>query len=169
MRIGPPAIPSGLHLHRAEALFLLPQFLDLPRARLFEPAVVDEAHDLLQLTAVQEVAVPAINPSRDRERHSGQQAAEEEARTDEVAFSLLPLLAIPAEMTDDQLAYSREAMKRHGIVDSGDALALGIGAMTDARWHDFFATMTKVGVFKPALDYRRAYTLAFVNKKVGMK
>jgi NitT/TauT family transport system substrate-binding protein len=73
------------------------------------------------------------------------------------------------EMTDDQMAYSREAMKCHGIVVSGDALTLGIGAMTDARWKDFFETMTKVGVFKPSLDYRRAYTLAFVNKKVGMK
>jgi len=73
------------------------------------------------------------------------------------------------EMTDDYIAYSREAMKRHGVVVSGDALALGIGAMTDARWKEFFETMTKAGVFKPSLDYRRAYTLAFVNKKVGMK
>ena len=73
------------------------------------------------------------------------------------------------EMTDDYIAYSREAMKRHGVVVSGDALALGIGAMTDARWNEFFETMTKAGVFKPSLDYRRAYTLAFVNKKVGMK
>ena len=73
------------------------------------------------------------------------------------------------EMTDDYIAYSREAMKRHGVVVSGDALDLGIGAMTDARWNEFFETMTKAGVFKPSLDYRRAYTLAFVNKKVGMK
>ena len=73
------------------------------------------------------------------------------------------------EMTDDLMAYSREAMTRHGIVISGDALTLGIGAMTDARWKDFFQTMTRAGVFKPSLDYRRAYTLAFVNKKVGMK
>jgi len=73
------------------------------------------------------------------------------------------------EMTDDLLAYSRAAMKQHGIVASGDALTLGIGAMTDARWKDFFDTMVKAKVFKASLDYRRAYTLAFVNKKVGMK
>jgi len=73
------------------------------------------------------------------------------------------------EMTDELMAYSREAMKRYGIVTSGDALTLGIGAMTDARWKDFFDTMTRAGVFKPSLDYQRAYTLAFVNKKVGMK
>jgi NitT/TauT family transport system substrate-binding protein len=73
------------------------------------------------------------------------------------------------EMTDDLLAYSRAAMKRHGIVVSGDALDLGIGAMTDARWKDFFDSMVKARVYKPSLDYRRAYTLAFVNKKIGMK
>ena len=60
-------------------------------------------------------------------------------------------------------------MKRYGIVVSGYALTFGIVAMTDARWKDFFETMTQAGVFKPSLDYRRAYTLAFVNKKVGMK
>jgi NitT/TauT family transport system substrate-binding protein len=73
------------------------------------------------------------------------------------------------EMTDDLLAYCREAMKRYGIVVSGDALTLGIGAMTDARWKGFFDTMTRAGVFKTSLDYQRAYTLAFVNRKVGMQ
>jgi hypothetical protein len=29
--------------------------------------------------------------------------------------------------------------------------------------------MVEARVFKPSLDYRRAYTLAFVNKKIGMK
>src|SRR5499433_658095 len=37
------------------------------------------------------------------------------------------------EMTDALLAYSVDTMRRYGIVDSGDALNLGIGAMTDAR------------------------------------
>ena len=37
------------------------------------------------------------------------------------------------EMTDELLAYSVAKMKEFGIVDSGDALTLGIGAMTDAR------------------------------------
>jgi NitT/TauT family transport system substrate-binding protein len=41
--------------------------------------------------------------------------------------------------------------------------------MTAARWKDFFDSMVKAGVYKPSLDYRRAYTLAFVNKKIGMK
>jgi hypothetical protein len=29
--------------------------------------------------------------------------------------------------------------------------------------------MTRAGVFKASLDYQRAYTLAFVNRKVGMQ
>ncbi|WP_441969805.1 ABC transporter substrate-binding protein [Microvirga sp. 2MCAF38] len=72
------------------------------------------------------------------------------------------------EMTDELLAYSREKMKEYGIVDSGDAAKLGIGAMTDARMKDFFDKMVKAGLFKSDLDYKRAYTLQFVNKGVGL-
>jgi NitT/TauT family transport system substrate-binding protein len=71
------------------------------------------------------------------------------------------------EMTDAMLSYSIAKMKEFGIVDSGDAVKLGIGAMTDARMKSFFDTMVRVGVVKPGLDYRRAYTLQFVNKGVG--
>jgi NitT/TauT family transport system substrate-binding protein len=72
------------------------------------------------------------------------------------------------EMTDDLLAYSVAAMKKYGIVDSGDALTLGVGAMTDARMKDFFDEMVRAGVVKSDLDYRKGYTLQFVNKKVGL-
>ena len=72
------------------------------------------------------------------------------------------------EMTDELLAYSVAAMRDHGIVDSGDAMRLGIGAMTDARMRDFFDKMARVGVVPATLDYRRAYTLQFVNKGVGL-
>lgn len=71
------------------------------------------------------------------------------------------------EMTDALLAYSVDRMKQYGIVDSGDSLKLGIGAMTDARIKDFFDKMVRSGVLKPDLDYRKAYTLQFVNKGVG--
>jgi NitT/TauT family transport system substrate-binding protein len=72
------------------------------------------------------------------------------------------------EMTDDLLAYSVAAMKKYGIVDSGDALTLGVGAMTDARMKDFFGEMVRAGVVKSDLDYRKGYTLQFVDKKVGL-
>src|SRR5215510_4224627 len=72
------------------------------------------------------------------------------------------------EMTDALLAYSIAKMKEYGIVDSGDSLKLGIGAMTDAHWKSFFDKMVRAGVVKSGLDYKRAYTLQFVNKGVGV-
>jgi len=72
------------------------------------------------------------------------------------------------EMTDDQIAYSLGAIKRHGLVDSGDADKLGIGAMSSARWKDFHATMVDAGLYTADLDLTRAYTLKFVNKKHGL-
>jgi NitT/TauT family transport system substrate-binding protein len=72
------------------------------------------------------------------------------------------------EMSDALIAYGRDKMKQYGIVDSGDAKANGIGAMTDARWHDFFTTMVQAGLYPADMDYRKAFTLQFVNKKAGM-
>jgi NitT/TauT family transport system substrate-binding protein len=71
------------------------------------------------------------------------------------------------EMTDALLAYSIAKMREFGIVDSDDSIKLGIGAMTDARVKSFFDKMVRAGVVKAGLDYRRAYTLQFVNKGVG--
>ena len=56
------------------------------------------------------------------------------------------------EMTDELLAYSIAKMKEYGIVDSGDAVKLGIGAMTDARMKNFFDKMVRAGVVKPTVD-----------------
>jgi NitT/TauT family transport system substrate-binding protein len=73
------------------------------------------------------------------------------------------------EMTDALLAYGRDKMKEYGVVDGGDAKQSGIGAMTEARWRDFFETMGKAGLYPADLDFRRAYTLQFVNQKVGLR
>ena len=72
------------------------------------------------------------------------------------------------EMSDDLLAYSVNAMKKYGIVDSGDALTLGVGAMTDARMKNFFDEIVRAGVVKSDLDFRKAYTSQFVDKKIGL-
>jgi NitT/TauT family transport system substrate-binding protein len=72
------------------------------------------------------------------------------------------------EMTDEMLAYSVAKMKEFGIVDSGDALKNGIGAMTDERVTSFFDKMVRAGVVKSDIDYRKSYTLRFVNKGVGV-
>jgi NitT/TauT family transport system substrate-binding protein len=72
------------------------------------------------------------------------------------------------DMTDDLLKYSVDKMKEYGIVDSGDAVKNGIGAMTDDRMASFFDKMVKAGVVKGNLDYKSSYTLRFVNKAVGL-
>jgi NitT/TauT family transport system substrate-binding protein len=71
------------------------------------------------------------------------------------------------EMSDELLAYSVAQIKQHGIVDSGDTENLGIGAISDARWGDFFNKMVRAGVAKASIDYRKAYTTQFVNKGLG--
>jgi NitT/TauT family transport system substrate-binding protein len=73
------------------------------------------------------------------------------------------------EMTDGTIGYGIAKMKEYGVVDSGDAKTDGIGAMTDARWHDFFDMMVKAGLYPADMDYKKAFTLQFVDKKVGMK
>jgi len=72
------------------------------------------------------------------------------------------------EMTDELIAFSVGKMKEYGIVDSGDTLKDGVGAMSDARMASFFDKMVKAGVVKRDLDYRKGYTLRFVNKAVGL-
>jgi len=73
------------------------------------------------------------------------------------------------EMTDALLGYGIAKIKEYGIVESGDAKTKGIGAMAEARWQEFFDTMASAGVYPKSLDFRKAFTLQFVNKKVGMK
>jgi NitT/TauT family transport system substrate-binding protein len=71
------------------------------------------------------------------------------------------------EMTDELLSYGREKMRAYGIVDSGNAKDRGIGVMTDTRWKEFFDVMAADGLYSPALDYKRAYSLSFIGKGVG--
>ena len=72
------------------------------------------------------------------------------------------------EMTDALIAYGRDSMKNHGILESGDAATLGIGAMTGARWQAFYKAAQSEGIYPPGLDVGSAYTLKFVNRKVGL-
>ena len=72
------------------------------------------------------------------------------------------------DITDEQIAFSIAKMKEYGIVDSGDTLKLGIGAMTDERVKDFFDKMVVAKVVAADIDYKKSYTLKFVNKGVGL-
>ena len=73
------------------------------------------------------------------------------------------------EMSEALLAYGRKMMNDHGIVDSGDALTLGIGAMTPARWNEFYHGMVAVGVYPAGIDVDRAYVTDFVDHRVGIE
>ena len=72
------------------------------------------------------------------------------------------------EMPDSLIAYGIAKMKEHGIVDSGDALKLGIGAMTEERLRAFFDAMARAGVYPADMDHLSAFDLGFVNKGHGL-
>ncbi len=68
------------------------------------------------------------------------------------------------EMSDEQIAYGIEKMQEYGIVVSGDAEEMGIGAMTADRWQSFYNTLVEAEVLDAEVDYTQAFTLDFVNK-----
>jgi NitT/TauT family transport system substrate-binding protein len=67
------------------------------------------------------------------------------------------------EMAQAILDQAREKMRAYGLVEGGDAKTLGVGAMTDARWAEFFTMAAGQGVYAKDLDYKRAYTLQFLK------
>jgi NitT/TauT family transport system substrate-binding protein len=73
------------------------------------------------------------------------------------------------DVGEDRIAYAIKTIKDNGIVDSGDAKTLGIGAMTDERWASIIRQQQAYGLLPKDIDFRQAYTLQFVNKRVGMK
>lgn len=73
------------------------------------------------------------------------------------------------DMSDEQIAFSIEKLKEYGIVDSGDTLELGIGAMTDSRNQDFYAKMVSAGVIEDGLDIASSYTLEFSNTGAALE
>jgi NitT/TauT family transport system substrate-binding protein len=73
------------------------------------------------------------------------------------------------EMTPELIARSLELMKQMGIVDSGDAQTLGIGALKPERVKDFYDKMVRAGLYKPGeVDLSKVATYEFVNKGVGV-
>ncbi|HEX7759596.1 MAG TPA: ABC transporter substrate-binding protein [Caulobacteraceae bacterium] len=66
------------------------------------------------------------------------------------------------EMTEDVLAQARDKMRTYGIFDSGDAAGGKLGAMTDARWAQFFQVASQQGVYPKTLDYKAAYSLDYL-------
>jgi NitT/TauT family transport system substrate-binding protein len=73
-----------------------------------------------------------------------------------------------SEMSDGLIAQAIAKMKSYGIVESGDAATLGIGAMTDAQWKKFFDTVVTDKLYDKSLAYKNAYDLRFI-KNVHVK
>ena len=71
-------------------------------------------------------------------------------------------------MTSDKIAFAIEKMKENGIVDSGDALELGIGVITDEKVGDFYAKMVDAGVIEDDIDWQSAYDTSFVGNGLGL-
>lgn len=72
-------------------------------------------------------------------------------------------------ITDGQIAFSLKQMRAMGLVDSGESIENGIGAMRMERVQSFLKKMVAAGVFKPGeIDPGKAVTLQFVNRGVGL-
>ncbi len=72
------------------------------------------------------------------------------------------------DMVDDKIAYAIEKMLENGIVVSGDAETMGIGAITEEKVGDFYGKMVAAGVIEDDLDWKASFSTAFANKGVGM-
>jgi len=73
------------------------------------------------------------------------------------------------EMTEEELEASVALIRAQGVVDSGEALERGIGAMSSARIRDFFDKMVQAGLYKPGeVDLSKVAATQFVNRRIGI-
>jgi NitT/TauT family transport system substrate-binding protein len=72
------------------------------------------------------------------------------------------LLEMNPDHSEALYHFKLKEIRDRKMVTGGDAEKLGIGAMTDARWKEFFDTMSNAGVYPKTLDYTKAYTLKFL-------
>ncbi len=78
------------------------------------------------------------------------------------------ILEANPDMTRDKVDFAIEMMIENGIVDSGDTLELGIGAMTTEAVEGFYASMVEAGVVDPGLDWTAAVNFDFVGNGLGL-
>ncbi len=72
------------------------------------------------------------------------------------------------DMDDAQIAFSVQQMKAHGIVEWGDALKSGVGAMDRARIARFYRDMAGAGAAPEGLDLTKGFDYSFVNQGFGL-
>jgi NitT/TauT family transport system substrate-binding protein len=68
------------------------------------------------------------------------------------------------DMPDDLIANGIKEMRARGIVQSGDALTFGTGAMNPGRWQEFYRTMSAQGIYPKDLPYSKAFNLNFLPR-----
>jgi NitT/TauT family transport system substrate-binding protein len=69
------------------------------------------------------------------------------------------------DMTDEMIAYGIAQLKSNHIVDQGGV----IGAMTDARWAEWLAEMSRTGIYPADLPIKSGYTLDFLPTGATVK
>jgi NitT/TauT family transport system substrate-binding protein len=72
------------------------------------------------------------------------------------------VMAENPDHTEELFHFKLKQMIDRGLVLSGDAETAGIGAMSDARWKEFFDLMVASGVYPADLDYKAAYSLDYL-------
>ena len=68
----------------------------------------------------------------------------------------------PAWTTDWITPAARDKLRDNAVVDGGDAALYGLGAMTEDRWRAFFEATSQTGVYDPGLNWREAFTNAYL-------
>ncbi|MEN0110686.1 MAG: ABC transporter substrate-binding protein [Planctomycetota bacterium] len=73
------------------------------------------------------------------------------------------------DLTSDQIAFSIDAMRRWGLVDSGDAERVGLGAIDSGRVDRFYRSMVDANLFTAdEIDPTDAVDASFVGHGVGL-
>ncbi|MEL7215919.1 MAG: hypothetical protein AAGJ96_08335 [Pseudomonadota bacterium] len=86
---------------------------------------------------------------------------------DNAAANALIMEANP-DMTQDKIDFAIASMIENGIVISGKAEELGIGAMSADEVGEFYQKMVDAGVLEDGINWRAAFNASFVNNGVGM-
>ncbi|GGO88033.1 ABC transporter substrate-binding protein [Marinobacterium nitratireducens] len=69
------------------------------------------------------------------------------------------------EMTDEQIAFSIETLKKYRMLDGGDAENGGIGVMTDERWNTLYELMKAEGLLQKDVNIKDVYSLDFLPEQ----
>jgi NitT/TauT family transport system substrate-binding protein len=79
------------------------------------------------------------------------------------------IISANPDQTLEKLAKESMQLKSLGIIDSGNQLEVGIGAIDMARVIDFYDLAVEAGILEAgSVDVTKVATVQFVNKKVGM-